>query len=160
MAVLNLGLGGNSVIEGGLEPTASQRFEQDVLSLPEVRWLVLFEGPNDIGAGRDADTVAERLIEACSGFVERAHQKRIRVLGVPILPFREPPWGEQERDGRLWFSARPIIGGTMLTANGVSWLKTPRSPGSYTRTSLSRVSMTGSCSSSLLWLPSVSPMVA
>ena len=48
IAVLNAGIGGNCVIKGGLGPSALARFDRDVLAQPGVKWLVLFEGINDL----------------------------------------------------------------------------------------------------------------
>jgi lysophospholipase L1-like esterase len=86
VAVLNLGIGGNAVLEGGLGPTARQRFDRDVLAQRGVRWLIILEGVNDIGSSGTPAT-AEGLIGAYEQFVDRAHVAGIRVYGVPILPF-------------------------------------------------------------------------
>jgi len=54
VAVLNQGVGGNAVLRGGLGPTALERFERDVVDQSSVRWLIVLDGVNDIGASRDA----------------------------------------------------------------------------------------------------------
>lgn len=86
LAVLNLGIGGNAVVSGGLGPTAVDRFQRDVLSQRGARWVIVLEGVNDIGGSSDAG-VAARLIEAYQGFIDRAHAAGLLVYGVPILPF-------------------------------------------------------------------------
>lgn len=86
VAVLNQGIGGNAVVTGGLGPTATQRFERDVLEQRGVRWVIVLEGVNDIGGSTDAG-VAARLIEAYQRFIELAHARGLRIYGVPILPF-------------------------------------------------------------------------
>jgi lysophospholipase L1-like esterase len=86
VAVLNMGIGGNAVLEGGLGPTARQRFDRDVLAQRGVRWLIILEGVNDLGASQSAAT-AEGLIGAYQQFIDAAHAAGIRVFGVPILPF-------------------------------------------------------------------------
>jgi lysophospholipase L1-like esterase len=86
VAVLNQGIGGNAVVTGGLGPTATQRFERDVLEQRGVRWVIVLEGVNDIGGSTDAG-VAARLIEAYQRFIELGHARGLRVYGVPILPF-------------------------------------------------------------------------
>jgi lysophospholipase L1-like esterase len=86
VAVLNQGIGGNAVLSGGLGPPAVQRFQRDVLNQPGVRWLILLEGINDIGAS-SGQAVAQDLITAFGQFIDLAHSRGIRVYAVPILPF-------------------------------------------------------------------------
>ncbi|WP_438029210.1 SGNH/GDSL hydrolase family protein [Sorangium sp. So ce233] len=89
VAVLNLGIGGGTVLSGGLGPTAKARFQRDVLDQRGARWLVILEGVNDIGnaAAGSGPTVADGLIEAYGEFIDKAHEKGMLVYGVPILPF-------------------------------------------------------------------------
>ncbi|AUX25516.1 GDSL family lipase [Sorangium cellulosum] len=86
VAVLNLGIGGNNVLTGGLGPTALERFDRDVLGQRGARWLIVYEGVNDIGTSSDPN-VADRLIEAYETFIDKAHDKGMKAYGVPILPF-------------------------------------------------------------------------
>jgi len=86
LAVLNLGIGGNAVIAGGLGPPALQRFASDVLVQPGLRFLVILEGVNDIGGTGDP-AVANRLIAAYGQLIDLAHARGVRVYGSPILPF-------------------------------------------------------------------------
>lgn len=86
MAVLNQGIGGNAVLAGGLGPTALQRFESDVLKQNGVRWLIVFEGVNDIGYA--SSQTAANLIDTYQQFTAKAHAANIVVYGVPILPFK------------------------------------------------------------------------
>nr|MCR4852773.1 SGNH/GDSL hydrolase family protein [Prevotella sp.] len=46
-AVLNLGIGGNCVLESGLSETALKRFDRDILGQRGVKSVVIFEGVND-----------------------------------------------------------------------------------------------------------------
>jgi lysophospholipase L1-like esterase len=90
IGVLNLGIGGNCVIKGGLGPTALNRFDRDVLSQKGTKWLVLLEGINDIGGIKnpeDAPVKAQELIEAYKVMIDKAHAKGIKVYGCTILPF-------------------------------------------------------------------------
>jgi lysophospholipase L1-like esterase len=86
VAVLNQGIGGNAVVAGGLGPTATQRFGRDVLEQRGARWVIVLEGVNDIGCAADAG-VAQRLIAAYDALIERAHERGLRMYGVPVLPF-------------------------------------------------------------------------
>ena len=89
IAVLNEGLGGNAVIRGGLGPPALARLDRDVLDQLGVRWLIVLEGVNDIGASSPAGatTIADELIAAYQQIVARARGRGIRVYGATILPF-------------------------------------------------------------------------
>lgn len=87
VAVVNQGIGGNCVLHGGLGPTAELRFDRDVLGQDSVRWLIVFEGVNDIGGSRGTNSlVATNLIAAYEKFIEKARAKNIRVYGATITP--------------------------------------------------------------------------
>lgn len=86
VAVLNLGIGGNAVIGGGLGPPAVERFASEVLEQPGLRFLVVLEGVNDIGRTGDP-AIANQLMAAYGHFIDLARARGVRVYGVPILPF-------------------------------------------------------------------------
>jgi lysophospholipase L1-like esterase len=86
VAVANMGIGGNAVVSGGLGPTATKRFDRDVLNQSAARWVIIFEGVNDIG-GDSSGTVAANLIAAFTQFATKAHARNIRVYGATITPF-------------------------------------------------------------------------
>ncbi|PYP55221.1 MAG: GDSL family lipase [Gemmatimonadetes bacterium] len=97
VAVLNAGIGGNTVLEGGLGPTALSRLERDVLGQNGARWVILLEGVNDIGGAREpgrAATVAQNLLAAYREIVARGHDRGLRVYGATI-----PPFGGSQYDG-------------------------------------------------------------
>ena len=90
VGVLNSGIGGNCGLHGGLGPTGVSRFDRDILDQPGVRWGIVFEGVNDIGAVNSenaATTTARNLIAAYKQMIVRAHAKNIRIYGGTILPF-------------------------------------------------------------------------
>jgi lysophospholipase L1-like esterase len=82
VAVINMGIGGNGVF-GGLGPSAQARFDRDVLGQSGVRWLIVFEGVNDIGGGASAQS----LTSAYAQFVDKAHARNLRAYGATITPF-------------------------------------------------------------------------
>jgi len=88
IGVINTGIGGNGIF-GGLGPAATRRFDRDVLHQSAVRWLILFEGVNDIGGarGEHAATLATNLIAAYTQFAAKAHGQKIRIFGATITPF-------------------------------------------------------------------------
>ncbi|MFP4017436.1 MAG: SGNH/GDSL hydrolase family protein, partial [Halanaerobiales bacterium] len=81
VAVLNQGIGGNKILSGGLGPTALSRFDRDVLGQSGVRYLIIFEGVNDIGESTSMKT-ADELIDAYKLFIEKAHRENILVYGA------------------------------------------------------------------------------
>jgi len=90
VGVLNLGIGGNCVLRGGLGPTALNRFDRDILSQSNVKWLIISIGVNDLGGLRtaeDAPKLVKDLINAYNLLIDKAHAKGIKVYGATILPF-------------------------------------------------------------------------
>ncbi|HVN47768.1 MAG TPA: SGNH/GDSL hydrolase family protein [Bacteroidota bacterium] len=90
VAVLNQGIGGNCVLHKCLGPSALSRFQRDVLDQHGVKWLVIFEGINDIGGAYGAEgsaKVAKDLIAAYGQMIDIAHAKGILVFGATLLPF-------------------------------------------------------------------------
>lgn len=105
IGVLNLGIGGNCVVKGGLGPTALDRFDRDVLSQSGTKWLVILEGINDIGgikSGEEASAKAQEIISAYKVMIEKAHAKNVKVYGCTILPFEksfyDKPFRQDARD--------------------------------------------------------------
>jgi len=90
--VLNLGIGGNCVLRGGLGPTALNRFDHDILQQKGVKWLIIFEGVNDLGSTRDsaaASKVASGLIAAYKNMITEAHARGMKVYGGTITPIKD-----------------------------------------------------------------------
>jgi lysophospholipase L1-like esterase len=91
-AVINAGISGNRVRRDVIGRSALGRFDRDVLARAGVRWLVLFEGINDITfsalpAVPDMErTTAEELIETLEQIVDRAHARGIKVMGGTLMP--------------------------------------------------------------------------
>jgi lysophospholipase L1-like esterase len=89
VGVLNQGLGGNRVLHDGLGPNALARLDRDVLSQPGVRWLIVFEGINDLGT---RSATAREMIGAYDQVILRAHARGIRVYGATLLPCEGSPY--------------------------------------------------------------------
>ncbi len=95
LAIINQGIGGNRLLNDGLGPNALARLDRDVLAQPGVRYLILLEGINDIGALTRETPVSDveharlvsRIIGAYRQIVMRARAKGIKVIGGTILPF-------------------------------------------------------------------------
>jgi len=87
VAVVNMGIGGNGIF-GGLGPSALSRFDRDVLDQSGVRYVIIFEGVNDIGGDRSGTTaLATNLINAYTQFANKARARNIRAYGATITPF-------------------------------------------------------------------------
>ncbi|KAI8981331.1 extracellular GDSL-like lipase/acylhydrolase [Trametes punicea] len=94
LAFANQAAGGNRILADGLGPNALGRFDRDVLSQPGVRYVVIFEGVNDIGVA-DATTEAQQaigdaVIAAYKQFIVRAHAAGLPIFAATITPFSEP----------------------------------------------------------------------
>lgn len=69
--VANAGISGNKVLADGAGQSALTRLDRDVLSLPGVRTVVLFEGVNDVKA--HSGVTAAALTAGYSRIIDRAH---------------------------------------------------------------------------------------
>jgi lysophospholipase L1-like esterase len=95
VGVSNQGIGGNHLLTDGLGPNALSRFDRDVLAPAGVRWLIVFEGVNDLGGlartgevpPADHAALVERVLSAYRQLVERAHAHGLQVFGATITPY-------------------------------------------------------------------------
>jgi lysophospholipase L1-like esterase len=95
IGVSNQGIGGNHLLTDGLGPNVLARFDRDVLAPAGVRWVIVFEGVNDLGSvARTGEVPAEqhsamvqRVIAAYEQIIERAHERGLRVYGATITPY-------------------------------------------------------------------------
>ena len=88
VGVLNMGIGGNCVLGGGLGPAAVNRYQRDLFEQEGVKWIILFEAVNDLGYARNGEQTAQRIIDVYKQIIREAHQKGIRVFGATITPFK------------------------------------------------------------------------
>lgn len=100
LAVLNEGIGGNGVLRHIVGPSALSRLDRDVLGQSGVRYLVVMEAINDIGAygprnpnapppavAPPAPPTAEDLIVGYKQLIERAHTHGIKVIMGTLTPY-------------------------------------------------------------------------
>lgn len=91
--VLNLGIGGNCVLRGGISQPALMRFDRDILSQSGVTKLIIFEGTNDIGGSHgNSEQIAAELIGAYKTLTAKAKAQGIKVYGATITPFKGSGW--------------------------------------------------------------------
>ena len=88
VSVLNFGIGGNCVVEGGLGPTVKRRYQHDIFGMSGVKYVILFEGVNDLGGARDAVAKADQIIEVYKQIIKEAHEKGMKVYGGTVMPFK------------------------------------------------------------------------
>ncbi len=88
VGVLNMGIGGNCVLGGGLGPAAVNRYQRDLLGQEGVKWIILFEAVNDLGYTANGVQTAKRIIDVYKQIIREAHQKGIYVFGGTITPFK------------------------------------------------------------------------
>jgi lysophospholipase L1-like esterase len=95
IGVSNQGIGGNHLLTDGLGPNVLARFDRDVLAPTGARWLIVFEGVNDLGGlARDGEVSAaehsamvQRVIAAYEQIIVRARSHGLRVYGATITPY-------------------------------------------------------------------------
>lgn len=91
LSVVNAGIGGNQILRsqardatGG--PSSLNRFQRDVLNVPNAKTLVLFQGVNDPQIG--GETNPERIKAGLRALVNSAHAAGLRVVGGTITPWK------------------------------------------------------------------------
>ena len=109
VGVVNQGVSGNRVLSDGAGESALARFDRDVLAVPGVTHLIVFEGINDLGVGfggfegvpRGRPVTVESMISGYRQLIARAHAHNIRIYAATIAPFEGAgyytPEGEEVR---------------------------------------------------------------
>jgi len=124
-AVANAGISGNRVLSPGMGESALARFDEDVLSLPGVEYMIVFVGVNDIGnrfgpqrsggpfLNMDQPPITvEQMIAGYKQLIARAHAKGIKVIGSPIGPYKGAGyWSEEGEAARQAINAWILNGG-------------------------------------------------
>ena len=95
IGVTNQGIGGNHLLTDGLGPNALARFDRDALAQAGVKWVIVFEGVNDLGGltirgpvpQADHDAFVARVLSAYQQMIARAHAHGIRVIGATVTPY-------------------------------------------------------------------------
>ncbi|KOV64268.1 G-D-S-L family lipolytic protein [Streptomyces sp. MMG1121] len=88
--VADEGISGNKVLADGAGQSALNRLDRDVLSLPGVRTVFLFEGVNDLKA--HTGVTAADLIAGYREIARRAHAAGKCVVAATVAPFKG--WSE------------------------------------------------------------------
>jgi lysophospholipase L1-like esterase len=83
VGMLNMGIGG-SVLIGTTGTAAQARFTRDVLNQVGAKYVIIFDGVNDILSANATSTAMQM---AYAGLVSQAHSKGMLVYGATITPF-------------------------------------------------------------------------
>ena len=121
IGVSNQGIGGNHLLTDGLGPNALARFDRDVLGPAGVRWVIVFEGVNDLGGlARDGEVppaehaaLANRVVAAYRQIISRAHAHGLHVFGATITPYV----------GSSYYHPGPLSEADRQAVN--EWIRTP-----------------------------------
>ncbi len=82
VAIMNQGIGATNLV--GTSGTAAEaRFSRDVLGQSGVRYVIVFDGVNDIGSGTSAATITA----AYDKLISQAHAQNLLIYGATITPF-------------------------------------------------------------------------
>lgn len=91
--VVNLGIGGNCVLEGGLSQPLLRRYRDELGFHAGISHLIIFEGTNDIGTSNaKPEVLAEKLVKAYKEIIEYAHSKGMKVYMATITPTKGNGW--------------------------------------------------------------------
>ena len=124
-AVVNEGIGGNTLTREGLQPAPDstpglERLERDLLSHEGVTDVILFMGTNDIRRGAPA----AQVMEAMTKIAERVKAHGIRIVAATIIPRHNVPasgtnsgWSDAKtairREVNQWIRTRAPFDGVL-----------------------------------------------
>ncbi len=125
--VLNAGISGNKVLHDGrgawgpiFGQSALARFHRDVLEQSGLKWILVFEGGNDIRIGADdaQSITAEQLIAGFQSMAREAHARRLKLIVATITgselnnPEHETPaWDATRVEVNRWIRTSKDIDG-------------------------------------------------
>jgi lysophospholipase L1-like esterase len=123
LSVLDEGIGGNCVLIHCVGPNSLARFDRDVLSQAGVKYVIVLESINDIGALHhpnrpNYNLTAEDLEQGLAQLVARAHEHGIKVFGATLTPYKGAGYftekGEQIREAvNHWILTSGVFDGTV-----------------------------------------------
>lgn len=130
LSVLNEGIGGNCVLIHCVGPNALERLDRDVFGQAGVKYMIVLESINDIGALHnpnqpDYKLTAADLEQGLSQIVARAHEHGIKVFGATLTPYKGAGYyterGEQIREQvNQWILTSGVFDGTVDFDKAVS----------------------------------------
>ena len=108
--VVNEGISGNQVLGDGAGQSALARFDRDVLSVPGLTHVIVFEGVNDLGLGYGKlegpiaalmpppaiKPTRDAMIAGYRQLIARAHAKGLKIYGATIAPYKKAAYYSTE----------------------------------------------------------------
>ncbi|WP_392564083.1 SGNH/GDSL hydrolase family protein [Orbus wheelerorum] len=97
IGIVNAGISGNRILNdlpsGQNGPSSLSRLDRDVLSVPNVRWLVIMQGINDIGHSNfdgltKQEVSADEIINGWKQLISRAKNQGIKTYCATLTPFK------------------------------------------------------------------------
>lgn len=97
--MVNQSIAGNRLLHDFVGKNGLERFDRDVLSLPQASHVIVLLGTNDIGYTRYSEEVfdegiyagditVEDLIAGYRSLITKAHANNIRIIGGTLPPFQ------------------------------------------------------------------------
>jgi len=105
LSVLDEGISGNRVLNDHVGRNALARFDQDVVSRPGVRYVIVLEGINDIGFSetsgfRNQNVSADEIIAGHRQLIARAHELGLTIYGATLTPFEGAGYASAEGEAK------------------------------------------------------------
>lgn len=89
--VLNQGISGNKLLDHGRSHSGLARLDRDLLALPQIDYVILLEGINDIRHGGDPAKPGRHAADMVQGYrqlVARLHDHGVRAVAGTLTPFK------------------------------------------------------------------------
>ncbi|KAJ5109430.1 hypothetical protein N7456_006105 [Penicillium angulare] len=91
LSVASQAVGGNRILTDGSGPNVLSRLDRDILAIPGLKYVVIFEGVNDIGvvdANEESQReIGDRLIAGFQQIATRVHAQGLKIFAATITPF-------------------------------------------------------------------------
>ena len=99
VAIGNQAAGGNRVLRDGLGPSLITRYQRDAITQPGTKWVLIFEGVNDIGTEATStqaqQVVGDDIIKAFKQIAADCKKAGLITIGATITPFGAPSPSQQ-----------------------------------------------------------------
>lgn len=82
--VAAMGIGATALYSYGGQLAGTNRANRDILKVPNVKYVILMMGINDIG-GVQSD-ISQNIIREYESIIERCHKQGIKVIGMTLTP--------------------------------------------------------------------------
>ena len=108
LGVLDLGIGGNRILNDRTGQSALGRLDRDVLAQSNVKYVIVLLGINDIGHTHNAQTPADKvtagqIIWGLGQIAVRAHSRGLKVYAATLTPYVGAKY--QDDDGQAMHEA-------------------------------------------------------